>query len=287
MKGDRGPPGSTGSKGNPGEQGDRGPPGSAGEQGDRGPRGKDALPLYTWFPEQILQWYRADEDCSFYFTNEKDGLVFNHSGNAIALKNHSGDNNAVPVKKIEKLVRIKSGAYALEFSKSLYKIQNVNLAYSEPSIALIAINFKMMTYPLVREYIFGNKNMERGLTIEGRSLQIWGTENEPVEILYETGKWNTMLIHYSELKDKSSFFIVNGKRGTFMTKDCKVGGDVFIGAKESGKNFFNGAIAIFEVYMRIIDDEKSDYQIPPEICELIIEDHEDRIGRLLKLDVKQ
>ena len=276
-KGKQGTEGGPGEKGEIGTKGDPGIKGGPGPRGAKGERGKDSFDVKTWFPNQMLQWFRNSEACSFYFETEADGLIRNGSGTVIGLKNHSGKNNAVSVKKFERLVKLPLGGYALEFSSSLYRVQEVDIAYAKPSIAALCVSFKMMSYPVERQYMISSNKKQRGLTVEANKLQIWGAVEEPIEILYELGKWNTFFVQYSNISDKKGFFIFDGKRGEFTTKECTLDpGEVYIGGKATQDFFFKGAIAILEVYFRDLEGRVDNYQLPTELCDLVIQNHKFR-----------
>ena len=40
-----------------------------GKRGPPGPKGKDAIPLYSWFPDAMLQMFRQSERCTYYFND--------------------------------------------------------------------------------------------------------------------------------------------------------------------------------------------------------------------------
>ena len=245
--------------------------------GPAGPSGKDALSVSRWFPQQLAEWFRENEKCCFYFDNEKDGLVWNKLGKAIGLKNQAkNENNAVAMKKVEKLTKLHRGGYCLEFTNSLYKMRNVTgLATAIPSYAVLVLTFKFMEKPKTREYIVSTKMKERGLTIEGENLQIWGTNNDPLEVTYLLKEWNTVFIQWTCMGDMKGLFSVNNNKGSFTTSKAEHGPqDIFIGAKASEDKFFHGAIAILEVYTVHNPPEA---ELPMEIRDVLVKDQQERV----------
>ena len=53
-----------------------------------GTDGKDALPITTWFPKQVLGWWRNQSDASFYFEDTKSGFIY-RDDRIVGLKNQA------------------------------------------------------------------------------------------------------------------------------------------------------------------------------------------------------
>ena len=65
-----------------------------GRRGPPGPAGKDALELNTWFPLSMVRMFREEEECTFYFDTETDGILYK-DGQPIGLKDCGGRMNAI------------------------------------------------------------------------------------------------------------------------------------------------------------------------------------------------
>ena len=48
-----------------------------GKRGPPGPKGKDAIPLYSWCPDAMLQMFRQSENCTYYFNDANSGILNN------------------------------------------------------------------------------------------------------------------------------------------------------------------------------------------------------------------
>ena len=60
-----------------------------GRRGPPVPPGKNADNVTAWCPNGVLDMFRKNEECTFYFNTEKDGILFNGS-RPIGLKDQYG-----------------------------------------------------------------------------------------------------------------------------------------------------------------------------------------------------
>ena len=154
---------------------------------------------------------RKNNECTFYFDTEKDGIIDGGEGK-IALKDRFGNKNAMFLSNFQKPIKI-GKFYGLSLKDSLYKIENCATATIEPSISVVALQFKLISkISNEDDYIFTNETGSRGVTISKKTLNILGTD--PMEVDYLTRGWNTLLTQWSCIEkdqDGKCFFILNGR----------------------------------------------------------------------------
>ena len=260
-------------KGDDGEMGGQGPPGARGSKGEVGKDG--LLTLVDWFSPQVVKWYREIEKVAFYFDDEKSGFIVDGDKKKIGLKNHSTGENAMAKYKVEQLIEIPTfDTFALRFSKSLYRIQNINWALSGHMKAILVISFKIDKFPNDFEYICGTENKERGLSLKGANLQIWRNKDQCINTTYILGKWNIVYVEWNT-NGSLSYYSVNGKEGTFKTEPVVNEPEIlYLGASKGGKNFFDGCLSVFDLYSNMREDSGN---LPAYIKKLMIQTHTDRI----------
>ena len=251
-------------------------------RGRPGKDGKDALDLSKWCPSTVVKSFREDEQCTFYFTSEKDGILFDKNKRAIGLADRRGKFNAICLQSMLRPIGY-GDHFVLPLRNSLYKITGISSANTSPSIMLVAFTFKVRA-PLTskQEYcIFTNNKGTRSVSINKDSLNIWGAQTMQ-DLTYKYRGWNSMIIQYScigddaeQIKKAHCWFILNEKRGFFRPRyyaDEGGNADLFIGGKPSLTNFADITLGTFEVYLKHWVEEPTDYSIPQEISNLILND---------------
>ena len=225
----------------------QGKQGRLGPVGPTGPPGKDGTDVSLWCPKGVLEMFRRDEECTFYFNTEKDGILYDGQ-KPIGLKDRYGSNNAICQQNFRKPIKV-GEVYGIQLKDSLYKISNVRTATTPPSICVIALEFKVSGQLNDSGYIICNEKLNRGVKISKKSLDILGTD--PMQLGYDYRDWNTLVIQYSNLHGESKcFFDLNDRQGSFIPhkniKDCW---DLYIGGHPKEKeNFAPVVITNLEVY---------------------------------------
>ena len=124
---------------------------------------------------------------------------------------------------------------------SSFSISNVDIAYEVESFSFLIISFKLMAIPREEGVIIGDALKYRGVSVNKDFLTIFSAD---VKLLYEPHDWNTLAVVWRNLGDRSSWFILNGKKGTFYADE--IGEDtpknIFLGQK------FVGAISALDIY---------------------------------------
>ena len=254
----------------------RGPPGPPGEQGPPGKKGKDALDVTKWFPDKALEWWRNASTATFYFDDKESG--FTHKDSKITgLKSHSKTwhRDAISEGDIGELKKIQKG-YSLEFKNSLFFIEKMVLAHAKPLTSCLTLSFLVSKAPIEKEYIISTID-NRGVSIQGDKIQVWGCENEPVEIPLSIGDWNIVFIQWKDGGDNAGYIykMFSEDSKSFITSKPGEKRGLYIGGEKNGRNF-NGSICAID----ITNHQKSYHEIPDnipsEIRELLIYDHVDR-----------
>ena len=301
-KGDRGPKGDKGDQGiaGVGKRGVQGPVGPAGSIGATGPRGEtgiqgaqgdkgeNAMDICSWFPSQTLAWLRLNEDCSYYFETNTDFLT-DGAGNITGFKSHSSKGkNAISLKRPIKKIQLhpRSKGYCAEFSGgSLFKIAGVDLAMNRPSYTFIAITFKMDTEPASEQFILCDELLNRGLSIDAKTINIYGTSDNPLKLTYKHKKWITIGIQWTLSKtNHRGYFYLNDKdaegfrHGTFVTtQSAEEINDVYIGGLSTGKGGnWQACLAALDIHD--IKEVTTEMEYPEGLRKLILNDHRRRVS---------
>ena len=252
----------------------QGKQGRLGPVGPAGPPGKNAVDVSMWCPKGILEMFRRDEECTFYFNTEKDGILYDDQ-KPIGLKDRYGGNNAICLQNFCKPIKV-GKVYGVELKDSLYKISKVRSATLPPSICIIALEFKVSGELKDNGYIICNEKLNRGVKISKKSMDILGTDSMKLE--YDYRDWNTLVIQYSILDGESEcFFDLNDNQGSFTphknVEDCW---DLYIGGHPKGKeNFARVVITNLEVYFNA-GPLPDPYILPKGILKVIKDDLNDK-----------
>ena len=251
-----------------------------GRRGPRGPAGKDALDMVGWMPTALLEMFRKNMKASFYFQTETDCIIYDEKGQPIGILNHgNSDFNAICLSHFHKPVHVHGSLYALPLNHSIYKITNIGSAVIEPTILFVAFTFKL-TEKLEEEKdytIFTNGNGSRGVVISGEEINILGAQ-ERQQLTYNHGDWNTMIVQWSNVSGAQDecFFYLNENRGFIRPRKYEEDSrDIYIGGHPSTGECAPIYLSRFDVYIRewYADKEPiSNYLVPKEICELILDD---------------
>ena len=226
----------------------QGKQGRLGPVGPTGPPGKNATDVSLWCPSGVLEMFRRDEQCTFYFNTKTDGILYDKQ-KPIGLKDRYGNNNAICQQNFYKVIKV-DDVYGIELKNSLYKISDVRTATAPPSICVIALEFKVSKELTESSYLICNENLNRGVKISKESLDILGTDS--LKLAYDYREWNTLIIQYCCLKNAESicYFDLNDRQGSFIPhkniKDCW---SFFIGGHpDEEEHFAPVVITNLEVY---------------------------------------
>lgn len=154
-----------------------------GRRGPRGPPGKNAFELQSWCPTGVLDMFRREEEFTFFFNTEKDGLLYKDN-KVIGLKDRFGEKNAICLQNFRKPMKI-GKYYGIPLNDTLYKISDIETATTPPSLCIIALQFKV-SGALTEDkdgYIICNETLTRGVKINKSNLNILGTD--PMELVYD------------------------------------------------------------------------------------------------------
>ena len=223
-----------------------------GRRGPPGPPGRDAFELQSWCPSAVLEMFRKEEECTFFFNTDKDGLLYDKNGKAIGLKDRYGENNAICQQNFHKPIKVGKN-YGIPLNNTLFKNSHVETATSPPSICIIALQFKV-SGELTDDkdgYIVCNETLSRGVKINKSNLNILGTD--PVELIYNYRDWNTLIIQYTNIHKGNGkcFFLLNDERGTFIPHKTDDASELYIGGTKEKKGFARVVLASLEVYYRV------------------------------------
>ena len=269
----------------------------AGRRGPPGPAGKDALQLHTWCPKAVLDMFRRDEKCTFYFNTSEDGILM-EKNKPEKLRDRFGINNAVCLLNFHKPVKIHN-YYALPLEDSLYRVSGIDTATVAPAICIVAVQFRV-TSPLKNDKpvcIWTNETGTRGVTISKNSLDILGTDPLKLEYIYEG--WNRLIVQYSYIDDDNlafnkCFFDLNDRRGFFKLKVplMENAKDIYIGGTSKRKDFASVMLSSFEIYFSMDFDsptttDDDSYILPKKIWTLIRDDLHDRTSDNNRLEDEQ
>ena len=249
-----------------------------GKRGPPRPKGKDAIPLYSWCPDAMLQMFRQSERCTYYFNDANSGILNNGKGKH-ALRDQFGNNHALCLKNFQEPTKVDE-FYGLPLKDTLYQIKNFRTATIPPTICFIAFAFKVTTDLSEEVTIFTNKTETNGVTISKSSLNILGTD--PLNLEYHYRGWNTVIIQYSNTKDTGKcFFVLNGRRGFFIPHKIDLHDtEVYIGGNSKGEKCATVMLLNFELYWKAFREnqpEPNDYLVPPEMVDLVCLDMDKRI----------
>ena len=234
----RGPPGRTGPPGKRGERGERGEDGKAGERGETGKPGKDAFPILKVFRKQCIGWTRENGQCTLLMNK------FQMEGEKV-VEIQGPTRSAISIGEVTKVGSFKKKGKDVKYvemkENSSFSISNVDIAYEVETFAFLIISFKLTAIPREEGVIIGDALKYRGVSINKKFLTIFSAD---LKLLYELRDWNTLAVVWRNSGDKSSWFILNGEKGTFYAKD--IGEDtpkkIFLGQK------FVGAISALDIY---------------------------------------
>ena len=270
-QGKTGPPGDRGPQGDRGRKGDVGPHGAKGEtgsSGDRGPQG-DSI-MYRWFGNQVLGWFRENEDCCFYFKEASDFIW--DGGDITELKSHSLLRaNAKSLGKAAKSIKLRNGGFYIELKDSLFQIPNI-LAIGEMYLT-VALTFRVNKIATEKQYIFTSSlSDEHAATLTASKFQLWGSTHDPIEFDYKTGVWYTVYIQWTNQGDRKGYIYFEHEFKEFTTKrsETAVSTDIYVGARPNKQSPFSGRLAGIE--MKVVVERPAEKSLPEEIRKMIIKD---------------
>ena len=269
-RGPRGRPGPPGLRGKRGATGHVGPPG---KKGDRGEKGDSSISLVRWFPSRTIEWFRRDkEECCFYFKDKNDFLL--EGERIIGFRSHTAAaSNAIsqkdPVKM--RILNKQNKGYCAEFSNSLLKVKNIDMARTGPSYSVLVLTFKVSEKPKTKQYILSNISRDRAILLNTKGVEIYGTKDGiPIIISYELHKWNTIFVQWSDDYDTGYIYFENVLTKFKTGKSISDSSDIYIGAKPDGGFSFKGCLAAIDMYST---RNRTDKVFPDEFRNLIINDH--------------
>ena len=243
-----------------------------------------------WFPSQTLVWLRQIEDCSYYFKDNDDFITTksvitgfkshsNSGKNAISLKG--------PVKKIH--LQPHSKGYCAEFSGgSIFKITGVDLALDKPSYAFLVMTFKMDKEPTSEQFILSDKVLNRGLSIDSKTINIYGAKENPLKLTYKHRVWITIGIQWTMMSPNylGHFYLWDEgeekfKHGTFVTtkpSEEEESDDLYIGGLGTGKGgTWQACLAALDIH-EVGTPSETEY--PARLRKLILDDHRWRVTEI-------
>ena len=233
-----------------------------GRRGPPGPPGKNAIHLPRWCPKSVLDMFRNDEECTYFFNTDKDGILFDGS-KPIGLKDRYGKNNAICEKNFGSMIKV-GKVYGIQLKNSLFKIPEIGDATKPPSTCVIALEFKVSGDG--DGYIVCNDTLSRGVRISKESMDILGTD--PLKLKYDPTEWNTLVIQYSNITNghfDECFFDFNDRRGSFIPHiNLKKGNAFYIGGHPEKENFASVTITNLEIYYGV-SPLPDPYILPQEI----------------------
>ena len=272
-----------GIQGAEGLTGKRGPIGEKGERGAKGEPGDSGVTsMARWFPSQTIDWLRENESCCYYF-KERDDFIWDKEKppKIIGFKSHSkSGNDAINLKpmKASKRTKLPSGrGYCLEFSDSLFKVENVELANGYSSYSVLILTFKLDQLPTGEQYLITTETGDRAVSVKGRDLQISGFTYD-MKFLYNFRQWNTLFVQWTNMGDMIGWVYFGGKGVALTTTSIpRREAGIFIGAKKDKSHPFVGCLAALEVYEAVLPP---DSVFPKEFRELLIKSQKDMVRRL-------
>ena len=242
---------------------------------ENGKDGKDALPITTWFPGHVVTWWRNQSDAVYYFEDKTSGFIY-RDGKRVGLKSHttSYGHDAISEGEIGELEELESGGYSLHFNKSLYSIPKISLASADPMTSSLTVSFKVSAAPSERGYIISTED-KRDISIEGEKIQVWGCENEPIEIPLQINEWNIVFIQWKEGGDYAGYIYQKGFDNDIIKHFTASPISKYKPGLHIGKNF-HGQICAIDVTNHWQSYPEIPLNIPIEIRNLLIRDHINR-----------
>ena len=255
-------------------------------RGPPGPAGKDALQLDVWCSKSILQQFRMDASCCFYFDSRTDGILYDSTGKTpIGLKNRvAGDDghNAICLRGLKAPVQTgKSFSIPLS-TNTCFEISRLPSAIEPKTVFIVAFSFKLIK-PITDDlpyYIFSNTTSTRAVTLRKDQLDIAGCARGSPQLKYLKTSWNVMVIQYSRVTTAGSgdrcFFMLNGRRGSFepvvYENDAQ---EIYIGHKI--KKTANIELNYFEVHTKHFKHPGNGYVLPETFSNLLDGDMKRRV----------
>ena len=271
--GSRGPVGSRGKKGDTGANGVEGERGEQGVKGEVGPKGEkgDSI-IYRWFGDQVLRWFRENENCCFYFSDKND---FIWTQDAITgLKSHTLiGNDAISVGDAVKEKTLTNGRLCIAFKNSLFKIPNI-VSVIPQMYTTIALTFHGDKIRQDKQYILtSSAKDEHAVTLTANKLQVWGSTQDPIEFDHKPNYWNHVYIQWTNQGDRKGHVYYGNQHKEFTTKmwDHQELAIMYVGAKPDKQSPFYGDLAMLEV--KTVSRKPDEKALPNEIRKLIIENH--------------
>ena len=232
--------------------------------------GKDALPITTWFPDQVLQWWRNQSDAVFYFNDPKSGFIYTDD-KITGLKNQNNKFDAIAEGKIGELEKHGRG-YSLHFKDSLYSIPQISLAQYEPMTSCLTVSFFVPTAPTKREYIIST-NINHSLSIDGDKIQVWGCVDEPTEIPLLINRWNIVFVQWKVGGDFGGYVYHRAAFHDDTLNEFVTTSPSYNPGLHIGKNF-NGQICAIDITNHTAAGIPAiPTNIPIEIRDLLTNDH--------------
>ena len=249
----------------------RGAPGPPGADGPPGKKGDGLSSVF--FSKQLARWFYENLTFSCYFKSKTSGLVFDAGHKPIAIKNQvKEDANAVAMKEVEKMVEIEDYGYGLTFSKSLYKINDIDWALGLKSKAIIMFAFKVDAWPKTLQYIFHTESGDRSICLKESHLIIQAGENPEhrVRVDYYEDEWNICYIEFNNYKDELSHYKINDHEGTFSTQpSTDQTATIFVGGKDN--YFFKGVLARFDFFSNFFEEGEEFENLPNSVRKSIVQ----------------
>ena len=217
-----------------------------------------------------------------FVDTKTDGIIFKGK-TPVGLKNRGTGPPALLIENFPKLTQIKHDKYMMELNDSLFKINPISTATTEPSLVIFALSFKALSLSTVPRFLFSNETITRAISLEERKddddyvgiLKIYSSGVEK-EIIFDYTEWASLLVQYRCVDGiVHCQYMLNDQSGTlFEGKEDKIESEsLYIGGHPDKKRA-NHAMGSFEVYY---SDNGSGF-LPNEMCKCLIDDIFQRVG---------
>ena len=191
----------------------------------------------------------------------------------IGLKNQVGDNHAISINKFENLIKIPHYGYGLSFTKSLYRIEDIDWALGDKSKAILVFAFKVESLAKNLQYIFCTKEGDRSIYLSKTNLviQTCASPEHHVIVDYKEHDWNICYIEFNNYKGALSRYKINEHEGTFYTQPTKEKTEtIYIGGK--GEYYFNGILARFDFFSNFFEEGEGFENLPDSVKKSIVKE---------------
>ena len=149
------------------------------------------------------------------------------------------------------------------------------------------MTFKMDKEPAGEQFILSDKVLNRGLSIDSKTINIYGATENPLKLTYKPKRWNTIGIQWTMISPNyQGYFYLNDvdgefQHGTFVTtKSLKAeANDLYIGGLSTGKgDSWQACLVALDIHEV---ETPSETEYPARLRKLIIDDHKWRVSGIM------